>query len=245
MKRFGLIGYPLSHSFSQKFFNEKFEREGIRDCVYDTFPIPGIGELPALLKAHPDLHGLNVTIPYKEKVLAYLDHLNDIVEKTGACNCISISGGKLFGFNTDTIGFKVSLLAKLQSHHKKALILGKGGAARAVAYVLKNLGIDFLYVVRKEARDADTILYKDIDKHIMLSHPLIINTTPLGTFPDTEAAPPVLFEYISADHYLYDLVYNPAKTLFLRSGQERGATIQNGADMLVIQAEESWKIWHQ
>jgi shikimate dehydrogenase len=245
VRRFGLIGCPLIHSFSQKFFTEKFKREGIVDCVYEKFSIPVIDELPALLKARSDLHGLNVTIPYKEKVIAYLDNVSEVVRQTGACNCIRIKEGRLSGFNTDTIGFEISLKTKLLPHHKKALILGKGGAAKAVAYTLSKLGIEFLYVVRRESHDIDTILYNQVNEQIMRSHQLIINTTPIGTFPDVDAAPQILYQYITADHYLYDLVYNPPETLFLKLAGEQGAIIQNGLEMLVIQAEESWKIWNQ
>lgn len=244
MKRFGLIGFPLSHSFSKKFFTEKFEREGLRECMYENFPIPDISELPALLAAHPDLCGLNVTIPYKEKVIAFLDEKSAVVKQTGACNCISIENGKLIGFNTDTTGFKTSLKVKLSPSHKRALILGKGGAAKAVAYTLEELDMPFLYVVRKAHNDPDTIRYEELGQDIMREHQLVINTTPLGTFPDTTASPEIPYEFISAQHYLYDLVYNPAKTLFLQKGEEHGATIQNGADMLRIQAEESWMIWN-
>ncbi len=244
MKRFGLIGFPLSHSFSQKFFTEKFEKEGITDCAYDNFPLSGINELPGLLNIYPDLNGLNVTIPYKEKVIAFLSDYNEVVKETGACNCIRISDGKLYGFNTDTIGFRTSLLTRLLPHHKNALILGKGGAAKAVAHSLKSLGIGFVYVTRKEYNDAGTIMYADLNEDIMRSHQLIINTTPLGTFPDIDSCPPILYNFISAEHYLYDLVYNPAKTLLLQSGEQHGAIIQNGAGMLIIQAEESWKIWN-
>jgi shikimate dehydrogenase len=245
VKRFGLIGYPLSHSFSKKFFTEKFEREAIKDCAYDNFSISTIEQLPELLEENPDLQGLNITIPYKEKVIPFLSDSNDVVKQTGACNCIRIKEGKLYGFNTDVTGFQHSFETKLLPGHKKALILGKGGAAKAVAYVLGTLGIDYLFVVRRQDDTADTVLYDDVDKLMVQSHPIIVNTTPLGTFPDTAAAPPLPYEFISAGHYLYDLVYNPDKTLFLKLGEDRGATIQNGSGMLVIQAEESWKIWTQ
>ncbi len=245
MKRFGLIGYPLSHSFSKRFFSEKFENEKIADCVYDHFSIPSIEELPELLKRYPDLRGLNVTIPYKEKAVAYLDDASEVVKQIAACNCILIKNGKLTGFNTDVTGFKMSLQTKLKAHHQRALVLGKGGAAKAVAYVLKSLNIDFLFVVRANKNDSQTILYEDVNDAILRAHQLVINTTPLGTFPDLNSAPPIPYHLLSPCHFLYDLVYNPAETVFLKYGAEQGATILNGSDMLVIQAEESWKIWTQ
>jgi shikimate dehydrogenase len=244
VKRYGLIGYPLGHSFSKKYFTEKFSREGINDSVYENFPIADIADLTNLIEAYPDLNGLNVTIPYKEKIIPFLTYSDEIVKETGACNCIRVINGKLYGYNTDVTGFKTSLETKLEPNHSNALILGKGGAAKAVAYVLKTLGIDFMYVVRRADNDVNTILYHDLDQQMIGSHPLIINTTPLGTYPDIEECPPILYEALTSKHYLFDLVYNPSKTLFLMNGELSGATIRNGADMLTIQAEESWRIWN-
>ncbi len=244
MRRFGLIGFPLSHSFSQKYFTGKFEKENIKDCVYENFSLPDISGLSDLLKTYPDLEGLNITIPHKQKVMTFLDEANNVVQKTGACNCIKISKGKLSGYNTDVAGFSISLQSKLLPRHRKALILGKGGAAKAVAYVLSELGIEFLYAVRRNPDEADTVLFSDLDEELIRNHRLIINTTPLGTFPEMNSFPPIPYQFISPDHYLYDLVYNPPKTVFLQKGEENGAIIQNGADMLAIQAEESWKIWN-
>lgn len=245
MRRFGLIGFPLSHSFSQRYFTEKFTRENIDGCVYENFSIPSIDELPGILAAHMDLRGLNVTIPYKEKVIPFLDQVDEVVRETGACNCIRIVYGKLHGFNTDVTGFRVSLQEKLLPAHRPALVLGKGGAAKAVAFVLRQLGIGFMFVVRRSDGEPDTMLFGDIDRQVIQDHPLIINTTPLGTFPDVDTAPAIPYHYITPQHYLYDLVYNPAETTFLRRGKERGAVVQNGSDMLVIQAEESWTIWNR
>jgi shikimate dehydrogenase len=240
MKRYGLIGYPLSHSFSEKYFTEKFQREGIAGCVYQLLPIASIDELPALLKAHPDLHGLNVTIPYKQQVLRFLDDAGHLPLQ--ACNCIKIENKKLIGFNTDVIGFQKSFGPQLQPHHKKALILGSGGAAAAVAYSLEQLGIDYKIVSRTPGENG--LSYDDINEQVISSHHIIINTTPLGQYPTIEAAPPLPYHLLTPGHYLFDLLYNPAKTVFLQKGEERGATIKNGGDMLVIQAEESWKIWN-
>lgn len=244
MRRFGLIGYPLSHSFSQKFFTEKFQREGIRDCAYENFPLPSIDALRDVLTQHPDLAGLNVTIPYKELVLPFLHHQNEVVKAIGACNCIRIDKGQLTGFNTDVIGFETSLREFLHPHHQKALVLGTGGAAKAIHYVLQKLGIEFIEVSRN-AQHARKISYDQLTPEIIASHTLIVNTTPLGMYPNVEECPKIPYEAITPQHYLFDLVYNPAKTLFLQKGEERDAVIKNGYDMLVIQAEESWKIWNE
>ncbi|MBI5856878.1 MAG: shikimate dehydrogenase [Sphingobacteriales bacterium] len=242
MRLFGLIGYPLTHSFSKKYFEEKFEKEQIAGCRYELFPIKTIEELLSLLNKHPELEGLNVTIPYKKQVMAFLDESN-IPAGLGACNCVNISGGRLIGYNTDVTGFGMSLKPLLKSYHKKALVLGSGGAANAVAYVLQKLGIGFNIVSRKIQDDA-TIGYADIDRNVIHDHSVIINTTPLGTFPDTDTCPDIPYQYIGQEHLLFDLVYNPSKTLFLKKGEERGAVIKNGEEMLVLQAEESWRIWN-
>lgn len=241
MRRYGLIGYPLSHSFSEKYFTEKFRREGITGCVYELFPIASIDELNALLKAHPDLHGLNVTIPYKQQVLRFLDDASRLPLQ--ACNCIKIENNKLIGFNTDVTGFQKSFSPQLQAHHKKALILGSGGAAAAVAYSLEQLGIEYKIVSRTPAENG--LSYENINDDIIASYHVIINTTPLGQYPNVDAAPPLPYDLLTPQHYLFDLLYNPAKTIFLQKGGERGAVIKNGGDMLVIQAEESWKIWNR
>lgn len=243
MQRFGLIGYPLTHSFSQKFFTEKFAQEKITDAVYENFSLKDMDELHQVLRQHADLCGLNVTIPYKKQVLAFLTDASDAVQKMGACNCIKISGGKLFGYNTDVFGFEKSLLHFLQPHHRKALILGTGGASAAVEFVLQKLGIDYLFVSRTAAENA--ISYAMLDEQVMASHQLIINTTPLGMYPKVEDCPAIPYQYLTAQHYLYDLVYNPAETKFLMHGKLQGATIQNGEEMLVLQAEESWRIWNE
>lgn len=242
MKKYGLIGYPLSHSFSKKYFTEKFILESINDVVYDIYPLENIIELPGLLKREPSLCGLNVTIPYKEQVISYLDEMSPVVEKIGACNCIKIEDGKLIGHNTDVLGFERSLLKKLKPSHSAALVLGTGGAAKAVQYVLDKHGISFLQVSR--SKSANTISYEELDNEIISTHLLIINTTPLGMYPNTESAPPIPYEFIGDSHYLFDLVYNPVKTMFLKNGELQGAQTENGSDMLVDQAEGSWAIWN-
>lgn len=239
---FGLIGYPLSHSFSKRYFTEKFHNEGIRDHVYELFPISAITELRQLLVENPLLEGINVTIPYKEQVLEYLDAQSPVVEKIRACNCIQIREGKLIGHNTDVIGFEQTLSRKLLPHHKKALVLGTGGAAKAVHYVLDQKSISYTQVGR--IKKSDVLDYASLSPELMAEHTLIINTTPLGMYPNEQDAPPIPYDFLGDGHYLYDLVYNPAKTLFLQQGEARGALIENGADMLVIQAEASWNIWN-
>jgi shikimate dehydrogenase len=243
MTKYGLIGYPLSHSFSKKYFTEKFERESIQDHEYDLFPIDKITQLPLLLQAEIDLKGLNVTIPYKEQVIPFLDELTEVVKEIQACNCIRILNGKLIGYNTDVIGFEKTLERKLSNHHQRALVLGTGGAAKAVHYVLSKKGIEYLEVSRTKVDGS--ITYQEIGEQVISSHTLIINTTPLGMYPNIEDAPNLPYHLLSDQHYLYDLVYNPVKTKFLLEGESRGAVIENGADMLVIQAEASWDIWNQ
>jgi shikimate dehydrogenase len=243
MRLFGLIGYPLSHSFSKKYFTEKFIAEGINDCSYGLFPIRDINELNGLIKNHPTLKGLNITVPYKQQVLGYLSHSN-IPEALRACNCIKIEKDKLTGYNTDVTGFEKSIFPLLKNHHNKALILGNGGAAAAVQFVLKKLNIDFKTVSRK-VHAGSMLTYDDLTTEILSRHKLIINTTPLGTFPFINECPVIPYNGISQQHLLYDLIYNPVKTKFLSEGEKRGAQIFNGYTMLVIQAEESWKIWNE
>jgi len=245
MRKFGLIGFPLSHSFSQKYFSDKFEKERITDCAYENFSFSSIDALPALLAAEPNLVGLNVTIPYKQQVIPFLDNSNEVVKEIAACNCIHIRHGKLFGFNTDVFGFEYSLKKNLKPYHHKALILGTGGASKAVAYVLKKEGIDYKFVSRDPVAGSDRhIAYEQVISSILDDHHIIINTTPAGMFPNVNQCPPLPYQLLTSSHFLFDLIYNPAKTLFLQKGEEQGAAIQNGSDMLVIQAEESWKIWN-
>jgi shikimate dehydrogenase len=243
MRRFGLIGYPLGHSFSAKYFRDKFEREAIRGCSYSNFEISSISSFPDIIK-DPELEGLNVTIPYKQAVIPYLHQKDRVVEETGACNCIRIHKGILTGYNTDVTGFEKSLAEKLTATDDRALILGTGGSSKAVAWVLQKRGIAFLSVSRKPGETGKQITYEDLDAEIMASHPLIINCTPLGMAPETAACPQIPYEHISPHHYLFDLIYNPAKTMFLEKGEAKGARIKNGADMLAIQAEAGWAIWN-
>lgn len=243
MRAFGLIGYPLGHSFSKGFFTEKFQREKIA-AQYENYPLQSIRELSVLLARHPELEGLNVTIPYKEQVIPYLHDLSPVVAAIGACNCIRIQNGRLMGFNTDVVGFEQSLRKKLEPGHRRALVFGTGGASKAVQYVLQQLNIQFTVVSRQADPSRGTVAYDQLTKADLQAATLWINTTPLGMHPYTEAAPPLDYSQVTTDHYLYDLVYNPAETRFLALGKARGATIENGHDMLIIQALESWRIWN-
>lgn len=246
MRTFGLIGYPLAHSFSKKFFTEKFQEEGIAGHQYELFPIENIAAVVSLIAADDSLSGLNVTIPHKVGVMAYLNELDPAAETIGAVNCISIQHqeGKtwLKGYNTDAYGFQESLRPYLKKHHTHALILGDGGAAKAVKYVLDQLQLTYLSVVRSAAPDA--ILYSELTAEILQQYQVIINTTPLGTFPNIEAAPAIPYEWITDRHLAYDLVYNPEETEFLKRAKAKGAAIKNGFEMLQLQAERSWYIWN-
>ncbi len=240
---FGLIGHPLTHSFSKKYFTEKFLKENIKGCSYELFDIDNINLLPEIIAAHPHLKGLNVTIPYKKQVIPFLSNTAYLPQGLMACNCIKIDNGNFIGYNTDVVGFEQSFLPLLQPHHKKALVLGNGGATGAVTYVLQQLNIPY-HIVSRQAVGDNIIGYNDITADVLEAATVIINTTPLGTYPNVENRPDIPYQYLTPRHYLFDLVYNPEKTLFLQSGEAAGAAIKNGADMLVIQAEESWKIWN-
>ena len=242
MKLYGLLGKTLKHSFSKTYFTNKFSALGITDCRYENFELASINELPQLLIDKPSIKGLNVTIPYKQDVLQFLDEKNDIVKEVNACNCIKISEGRLSGYNTDVVGFLQSLKKLLESYHTHALILGTGGSSKAVEYALKTLGINYQNVSREKRLSA--IPYDELDKDILTSHQVIINTTPLGMFPNTGEAPPIPYELLTPRHLLFDLIYNPEKTVFLKMGEEKGAKIANGMEMLLLQAEESWRIWN-
>jgi shikimate dehydrogenase len=243
MRLYGLLGYPLSHSFSQKYFSEKFQNLGLTNASYENFSLPNISELQAILDHREGLEGFNITIPYKKDVLKFLDQSSQAVQEIGACNCVRIVNGKRYGYNTDVVGFEQTLAPYLKPHHSKALILGTGGASAAVEWVLKKLGIDYLSVSRTASDSA--ISYDQINQAIILSHTLVINTTPLGMYPNTEASPNLPYQFMDQRHHLFDLVYNPTETQFLTKGKAQGASIQNGWEMLILQAEESWRIWNE
>lgn len=239
---YGIIGYPLLQTFSPGYFNKKFEALGISE-TYHKFPLANINELTAVLQQHPDLKGLNVTIPYKQEVMALLDELDDAASKIGAVNTIAIRNGRLKGYNTDAIGFMNSLKPLLQAHHTRALILGTGGAAKAVAYSLQKLGIDFRYVSRGQKQGQLT--YHDLDEYLMQDHTLIINTTPLGMMPRENEFPDLPYQLLTSNHLLYDLIYFPDETIFLQKGKAQGTRIKNGYEMLIGQAEAAWSIWQK
>lgn len=246
MRVFGLIGFPLSHSFSKKFFTEKFANEKISGCRYELFPLERIEQFVALFSDQQDLCGVNVTIPYKVQVLPYLDELEEAAHEIGAVNCIHFGRKNaerwIKGYNTDAYGFAESLKPLLTTAHQKALIFGDGGAAKAVKYMLKQLNIPYLVVVRNPA--PDTILYSAVTKEILAEYQLLINTTPLGMSPNLDSCPPIPYQFIGPTHLAYDLVYNPEETKFLSEVKARGGTIKNGLEMLYLQAERSWYIWN-
>ncbi len=237
--QYGLIGYPLSHSFSPAYFNNKFAIEKI-DARYDAYAIPTIDELTALLKEHQQLKGLNVTIPYKEQVLPLLHDIDTAARDIGAVNCIDIRDGRLIGYNTDYIGFAESLRSLLQAQHTHALVLGTGGAAKAVIYALKQLGIEYKIV----SRTGGDMQYADVGEQVLKQYKLIINTTPVGMYPEIDKAPDIAYQYLGKEHLLYDLVYNPEETMFLQKGMQQVAIIKNGYEMLILQAEAAWQIWN-
>jgi shikimate dehydrogenase len=247
MRKFGLIGFPLSHSFSKKFFTEKFLNEHIPGCEYDLFPIENIDLLTDLISHNRELEGFNVTIPYKLAVLPFLNEVDEAAGQIGAVNCISIqrNNGKeiLKGYNTDAYGFEESLKPMLNEQHKKALIFGDGGAAKAVKYVLNKLNIPFLVVTRTPT--SNSILYDGVTPELLQEYTVLINTTPLGMSPNIETCPDIPYEVLTEQHLAYDLVYNPEETTFLAKAKAQGASIKNGLEMLYLQAERSWYIWNK
>lgn len=247
MKKFGLIGFPLGHSFSKKYYDTKIELEQIEGVGYELYPIPAITDFPDLVHNDPLLMGINVTIPYKIAVMDYLDQLSPEACAIAAVNCIRIdreNGGKpvLTGYNTDVYGFAESLRPLLKPHHDAALILGNGGAAKAVSFALTQLEITHTVVSRSAQQGQLT--YAQLDTTVIGGHPLIINTTPLGTYPDVTDCPSIPYDLLDDRHLLYDLVYNPPETEFLKRGKARGAAIKNGFEMLELQAERNWEIWN-
>lgn len=248
MMKYGLIGYPLGHSFSRGYFNEKFKAEGI-DAEYINFEIPRIDDFMEVIEEHPDLCGLNVTIPYKEQVINYLDELAPDARQIGAVNVIQIirqpkDKVKLVGHNSDVIGFTQSIEPLLKPCHQKALILGTGGASKAVCHGLKNLGIEPTYVSRIP-QHPDHLSYGQLTPDVMATHQVIVNATPLGMYPKVDACPDIPYDLLTPDHLLYDLIYNPDETLFMKRGKAQGATVKNGLEMLLLQAFAAWEIWQR
>jgi shikimate dehydrogenase len=243
-KRFGLLGRNINYSFSKGYFTDKFNSENFAGCTYENFDIPEINAFSEIIKNTSDLKGLNVTIPYKETVIPFLDKLSKKAALIGAVNTIKITKkGKLKGYNTDYYGFKKSLEPLLQPHHKKALILGTGGASKGVAFALDELNIPYTFVSR-EAKE-NGIDYDRINATTFDNYQIIINATPVGTSPDVDAFPLIPYEFFTDKHIAYDLIYNPAETQFLKKAKQQGAQIKNGLDMLVFQAEKAWKIWNK
>ena len=248
MDKYGLIGYPLKHSFSIGYFNEKFKSENI-DAEYVNFEIPSINDFMEVIEEHPNLRGLNVTIPYKEQVIPFLDELDPDTAKIGAVNVIKIikqPKGKvrLIGYNSDIIGFTNSIQPLLQEHHKRALILGTGGASKAVYRGLQHLGIDCIFVSRSHKANG-TLTYQELTPEIMEMYTIIVNCTPLGMYPNVDSCPDIPYELLTSNHLLYDLLYNPNVTLFMKKGEERGAVTKNGLEMLLLQAFAAWEIWNK
>jgi len=244
-KVFGLIGQTVSHSFSKSYFDEKFFREGFRDYRYELFPLTNIKEIEKLITETKGLSGLNVTIPYKEQIISYLSEVDPVAKRIGAVNVVKFNDGKLIGYNTDSEAFRETLEKWLPADHKfQALILGTGGSSKAVQEALKKLKINFKIASRD--RQKGDYAYEDITKEskIIEQSKLIINTTPLGMSPNNESMPPIDYELITKEHFVYDLIYNPARTMFLQKSEMRGATIKNGLEMLHVQAEKSWQIWN-
>ena len=242
MKTFGLIGKNISYSFSRTYFTEKFKKENI-DAKYYNFDLEEINQFRDVIKEMPDLGGLNVTIPYKQEIITFLDDLAPEAREIGAVNTIQIKGNRLIGYNTDYIGFSESIKPLLKSHHNNALILGTGGASKAIAYALKKLGIEYKFVSRSSGKGK--LGYDDLSEEVIKDHNIIINTTPVGTFPDVEEYPEFPVEYLTKNHLVYDLIYNPETTQLLALAKKQGATVKNGLKMLELQAESAWNIWNK
>lgn len=244
MKQFGLIGKSLAHSFSKKYFQQKFRENKLDSCSYENFELTDIQALKALVANHKDLIGFNVTIPYKVSICEFLDEIHPLAKKLGAVNTVFVNQKKntLHGFNTDVYGFAQSIKPFFNLHHERALILGTGGASKAVAYALQELGVKIMFASRTP-KATNEIAYKDINTYVIAAHTMIVNTSPLGMYPDTNTYPEIPYEAIGDNHFLVDLTYNPEETIFLKNGKAQGAMILNGKDMLVFQAEKSWAIW--
>lgn len=246
MKKYGLIGYPLGHSFSKEFFNHKFQSEKIA-ASYQNFEIPTVDQVLQIVATESQLNGLNVTIPYKEQVIPFLDELSEEAAAIGAVNVIKFERQKeklkLVGYNSDVVGFTNSIEPLLKPHHQKALILGTGGASKAVLYALNKLGLSCTFVSRTSAQGR--LSYNELTPEIMKEYTVIVNCTPVGMYPNTEVCPPIPYDCIGSEHLLYDLLYNPDTTLFMKKGAKRGATVKNGLEMLLLQAFEAWDIWNK
>jgi len=242
----GLIGRSVSHSFSKTYFEEKFLKDGLTGCSYQNFDLDSLRDLHAIINSNR-LTGLNVTKPYKQEVLAFLNELDDTARTIGAVNCIKVTWENgvpfLRGYNTDHYGFSQSIKPFLEPAHRRALIVGTGGASQAVYYALKTIGVDAYFVTSSSKKGDNYFFYEELNEHVFHAFKLIVNCTPLGLFPETDQCPAIPYEFITGGHLLYDLIYNPAQTLFLEKGKAQGATVINGLNMLKLQAEKGWEIW--
>lgn len=242
--KFGLLGRNISYSFSSGYFTEKFKKLNLKKHKYVNFDIPQIEDFPSILKDNDNLKGMNVTIPYKQEVIQFLSKLDETAKEIGAVNVIKFTKrGDLKGYNTDIYGFENSIKPYLKKQHKKALILGTGGASKAVAYSFKRMGIKYKYVSRNPSLKKQ-ISYNDLTKDVLLEYMIIVNCSPIGTYPNVNDAPNIPYEFITDKHLLFDLIYNPEETAFLKKGKEKGAAVKNGYEMLELQAEEAWRIWN-
>lgn len=244
MRQFGLIGQSLSHSFSAKYFNDKFEKEGIPDARFDLFELKSIEELKSVLQKNPDLEGFSVTIPYKETIIPFLDDMGPIVKEIGACNCVKVKDGKLIGYNTDVEGFSQSILPLIERHQYSAIVLGNGGASKAVVYALEHMSIDVQVIARNPKNESERSWDK-LDAALMEQYKIIVNTTPLGMYPEINAAPDIPYPAMDRFYLAYDLIYNPEKTSFLQKSEDQCAEISNGLEMLQLQADAAWAIWNE
>lgn len=249
MKTFGLIGYKLGYSFSKGFFSEKFKNEGLNDHEYVNFELDNIAYFPSIFDQYEKIGGLNCTIPYKQEVMQFLSDVDEEAAIIGAVNTIKIintpEGMRLKGYNTDIIGFERAIKPMLKSHHKNALILGTGGASKAIKHVLQKLGIDYISASIEETLEPKELRYTDITESTIKDHSVIINATPLGTHPNVDSCPDIPYQFLTNDHVLFDLVYNPKETLFMKKGKEKGAKVKNGLEMLHGQAIAAWEIWNK
>lgn len=245
MRQFGLIGRTLSHSFSVDYFTQKFSKEGIENARYDNFELADISDFPGILSSVSGLCGLNVTIPYKESVIPYLDELDNTAREIGSVNTITFNNGRTKGYNTDIVGISETLKPYLDWYMADALILGTGGSAKTVGYFFKKAGIEPRFVTRENSRHTNKITYRELTADIIRKYKLIVNCTPVGTHPHTDESPDIPYEGITDMHVVFDLVYNPPLTMFLDKALEKGATALNGSKMLIVQAEAAWKLWNE
>ncbi len=244
--QFGLIGKSLSHSFSKKYFEEKFKNEKLSNFSFTNFELNSISEFENIIKHNPLLKGLSVTVPYKEQIIPFINELSSEANEIGAINCINFLNGKSLGYNTDVFGFKTSIKPFLEPKHNRALIFGTGGSSKAIAYALNQIGVDYFFVTSSQnKKNANTFFYSELSEIILSQFLLLINCTPVGMFPDVNKSPNIPYDFVTENHLVYDLIYNPAETFFLKNCKAKGAITINGYSMLQLQAEKAWEIWNQ